>query len=363
MASHITTDGHIVPPLNITKPAPFIDLRGFQWTTVDHAINTAQRLEKDGLDPVVDGAPQDHEQPVQTALLMAEVPHLLSHAANGGPPAVPQPPSQAPQASIQPGAHLPAQLPAQLGIKAGVPEPPPPEYPIAKFQGAYAGNGFNTIFRPRSGVSKEDHEKNSPNQPADFPNKPINLGTFPNGSTPPDDNILELNLTTEQLTFGDTIGRIPNRGLQAQKDIDLAGLPYLQTVQDVTNPLSGRGDRIIPDPIHFELGMWLKVPESGVNTKTGPSIARMASIPHGTTINAQCLIPAKAQTTSGATPGPPNIDARDITPFAGTLKFAFPSMFSKNKSAPRIPQIFFFVDAFNKAGTITDDIIQNPTWS
>lgn len=119
-------------------------------------------------------------------------------------------------------------------------------------------NGFNLIFRPRPGDDKTD-----------FPESP------PNG---PNDNILELNLTTEQLTFGATIGDIPNRGLifNKQSDINLGGLPYLQTIQDVTNPATGRGDNPIPTGIHFEPGMWLTVPDT-TNPKNAASLVRMGS--------------------------------------------------------------------------------------
>ena len=324
MASHITTDGHVVPPLNISAPAPIINLRGFHWTTVDKAINTAQRLEIHGRDAFADSAAYDHQHLVQDAT------HLSQRAAGGA-------------SSTE--RHLPAQLEVQLGIEPGKEAPKPPPFPLTKFQGAYAGNGFNTIFRPRSSASPEDHA-------TDLPNKPIDLGGFD------DDNILELNLTKEQLTFGSTIGRIPNRGLFKQPDITLTGLPYLQTVQDVTNVLTGRGDRIKPDDIHFETGMWLIVPESSVNPKTGASVVRMGSIPHGTTINAQGLAPSSVSTTiSGGTKGGPTIDDIDITPFGAEEMVLSPSLLSKNKFSPRIPQD---LDKFNKEGTITDEIIKNP---
>jgi hypothetical protein len=38
MASQLTEDGHVIPPLNLTAPAPIINLRGFKWDTVDEEI-------------------------------------------------------------------------------------------------------------------------------------------------------------------------------------------------------------------------------------------------------------------------------------------------------------------------------------
>ncbi|KAK4948920.1 hypothetical protein LTR10_012293 [Elasticomyces elasticus] len=315
MASHITTDGQVLPPLNISAPAPVIDLRGFKWTTVDRAINMAQRLKNEYQDP----------------------------SAKDGPFGLPQHRSEA---DAEAELHLPAQVEKPFGTNA-VPPPPLPPPPLTKFQGSYAGNGFNTIFRPRSNVSSEDSA-------SDLPNRPIDLGGLP------DDNILELNLTTEQLTFGSTIGNIPNRGLYGQPDITLAGLPYLQTVQDVTNVLTGLGDRTSRDDIHFESGVWLHVPGSTLNPKIGSSVVRMACIPHGTTINAQGLAPMESgDIASGGNRGGPFIDDIDITPslLADGKTIQFPSMLSRNKFSPRIPQD---LDKFNEAGTITDEIIRNP---
>jgi hypothetical protein len=177
------------------------------------------------------------------------------------------------------------------------------------FQGAYAGNGFNMIFRPRP---RNDTTK--------FPSPPQTID--------PDDNILELNLTTEQLTFGSTIGHIPNRGLNLtrQEDITLEGLPYLQTIQDVTNIATGKGDNPALTGIHFEPGMWLFVPKSNDNPKNAASVVRMASIPHGTTINAQGLAPDRDPNTHlggvavPGVPGDPKIfdfdeNKLDTTPF------------------------------------------------
>ncbi|KAK5734523.1 hypothetical protein LTR17_008883 [Elasticomyces elasticus] len=315
VAGHITTDGQVIPPLNISAPAPAIDPRGFNWRTVDRAINTAQRLKNEYTDASAKGGPSSHQQHLSGAYAEAE-------------------------------RHLPTQLERQLGLNA-VPPPQLPPFPLTKLQGPHAGNGFNVIFRPRSFISPEDSASY-------LPNRRIGLGGLP------DDNILELNLTTEQLTFGSTIGNIPNRGVKGQPDITLAGLPYLQTVQDVTNVITGRGDRTSRDGIHFESGMWLHVPDSTVNPSMGSSVVRMACIPHGTTINAQGLAPRKSgDNVAGGNRGGPIIDDIDIAPsfLADGKPIQFPSMLSRNKSSPRIPQD---LDKFNEEGTITDEIIRNP---
>lgn len=80
---------------------------------------------------------------------------------------------------------------------------------------------------------------------------------------------------------------------------------------------------------------------------------RMASIPHGTTITAQCLAP-----TSGIA-GPPTIPAVDITPFViGTSnKIRFASHDASNTSTARLPQD---LGKFIAAGTIAQAIREDP---
>jgi hypothetical protein len=93
----------------------------------------------------------------------------------------------------------------------------------------FAGRGFNTIFRPQSTKT-----------PTDLPLRA------------PGNNVLELNLTTETLSFSPPLGNVPNRGSGVQGDIFLNALPYVQSVNDVTSlPATG---------IHFEPGMWLSIP-------------------------------------------------------------------------------------------------------
>ena len=212
--------------------------------------------------------------------------------------------------------------------------PVPPLLVLDNFKGTFAGNGFNTIFRPQSSTT-----------PTTFPNNP---------TQGPTDNVLELNLTTETLTFADSLGSVPNRGLFAQGDIFLSGVPYVQTIQDVTNPATGKADGPATG-IHFEPGLWMRVPASTKNPVQVESLNRMASIPHGTTINAQGVAP----TTT--TPGPPNIAATSITPFAINTNpppfIPFPSQTANLTNTLRLPQD---LTTFIKAGTITQAILDDP---
>lgn len=348
MASQLTEDGHVIPPLNISAPAPIINLRGFKWETVDEEVQgqPAPQSAENGSaqEPRASGAVVVEQPVVQQALFVTEALPAISRKE-----VVPGP-QKPPQAGQLPAPRLPlspealgAQLPAQLGLVPGQPLPPAPLFPLAQFQGAYAGNGFNMIFRPRPNNDKTPFDKT-----------PVG----------PNDNVLELNLTTEQLTFGETIGDIPNRGLNLnnQPDVTLGGFPYLQTIQDVTNRETGKGDRIKPTGIHFEPGMWLNVPATD-SPKNGASVVRMASIPHGTTINAQSLSPPQQATALGGNAGAPKFDVIDTTPSPiGTTKGLSPNPFAGSMDAsttdsPRIPQS---LAKFVKAGTITTEIIKNP---
>jgi len=209
------------------------------------------------------------------------------------------------------------------GLKVKAPVTPAPSLgPLAAFTGNFTRNGFNTIFRPDSGVT-----------PTPLP--------IPAGG----DNVLELNLTQETLSFGASLGSVPNRGTGAQADAFLNGVPYLQTISDITDPVH-------PTGIHFEPGMWVIVPAT-TNPAEGPTLVRMASIPHGTTIDAQGTFTTIA--------GKPTIPPVDITPFfrpgfgAGPLRF--PSQTAADNVTARIPQD---LSSFIAAGTITQAILDDP---
>ena len=195
---------------------------------------------------------------------------------------------------------------------------PPSLGPLSDFVGTWSGIGFNTIFRPQK-------------------------QTFPLPIPVPGDNLLELNLTSETLSFSPSLGSIPNRGM-LQDDIFLNGVPYVQSINDVTNPAP-------PTGIHFEPGIWLSVPVT-TNPQEPISLARLASIPHGTTIVAQGVaFPPKA--------GPPNIHSVDITPFpvGGGAPIKFPSQTASKQDTARIPQD---LTAWIKAGTITQALLDDP---
>jgi nucleoid-associated protein YgaU len=197
---------------------------------------------------------------------------------------------------------------------------------IAGFVGKFQGTGFNTIFRPQSTAT------------------PTPLSNPAQG---PADNILQLNLTEETLDFSPALGSIPNRGF-VQGDIFLNAIPYVQKIDDVTDPNQKIG-------IHFEPGVWLSVPLTTKPTEPA-TVVRMASIPHGTTID--------AQGTSTTAAGGPQIDPVDISPFGigadptvPANRIKFPSQTAADDHTFRLPQD---LKSFINAGTITQDILENP---
>src|SRR5438309_1515349 len=91
-----------------------------------------------------------------------------------------------------------AVAPRRHGLAEEVSPPPPPLGPLEFFIGdddsrTFRGNGFNSIFRPQN-----------------FAVTPTDLGGPANEGN--NDNVLELNLTEETLTFSRSLGSIPNRG-------------------------------------------------------------------------------------------------------------------------------------------------------
>lgn len=197
--------------------------------------------------------------------------------------------------------------------------------PLAAFTGTFRGHGFNIIFRPDSTAT-----------PTKLPG-PVSPGD-------PTDNVLELNLTSETLSFSKSLGSVPNRGSGEQADAFLNGVPYLQTIQDVTVPSQ-------PIGIHFEPGIWVMVPSTTIPAE-GPTLTRMASIPHGTTI--------VAQGTSSVIAGKPTIPSVDITPFSTAPpnnKIPFPSQTATDGKTHRIPQD---LSPFIAAGTITQAMLTDP---
>jgi hypothetical protein len=180
-------------------------------------------------------------------------------------------------------------IPRPLGGPA-----PSPLGPLAQLGGTWKGTGFNQIFRPFFGAGS--------------------------------DNFLELNLTQETLELTEIPGEIPNRGM-VQADISLFGLTYLQQVADV-NVLDSNGN---PSGIHIEPGIWINVPLT-TNPNDPPTVARLANIPHGTSL--------VAQGTATVIGGPPTFPAVDITPFTignPGNRIPFASQNLSNPSAFRSP--------------------------
>jgi hypothetical protein len=209
--------------------------------------------------------------------------------------------------------------------KPAPPAQPAPLGPLLAFTGDFVGNGFNTIFRPDSTAS-----------PTKLPN--------PVPADPPNDNILELNLTSETLSFSKSLGSVPNRGTGKQPDAFLNGVPYVQSINDITI----HGESVA---IHFEPGIWIHVPKTTI-PGLGETVTRMASIPHGSTIEAQGLVDL-------AKPGRPTIDAVDITPTVNATgkPFRFPSQTASDDKTLRIPQD---LAPFIRRGTITQAMLDDP---
>jgi hypothetical protein len=153
-------------------------------------------------------------------------------------------------------------------VPSPVPAPPGPPLelgPLAALAGEWSGSGLNCIWRPH--FPKEEH-----------------------------DRFLELNLTSETLSFSPIGGEIPNRGL-LQADLVMFGLTYLQQISEAGNPAEG---------LHIEPGVWAVVPQT-TDPAEPPSVVRMGSIPHGTTI--------LLQGTAQVAPGAPEIPETNLIPF------------------------------------------------
>ena len=120
---------------------------------------------------------------------------------------------------------------------------------LQELAGTWQGGGFNLVARP-----------DSQHQTATF---------------------LELNLTSETLSFTPISSAIPNRGFGQQPDIALYGLTYLQQISDATTG----------GALHIEPGIWINQPPTvdpaDDPPPAGQLVARMANIPHGNSLLAQ----------------------------------------------------------------------------
>jgi hypothetical protein len=180
--------------------------------------------------------------------------------------------------------------------------------PLAELPGTWKGTGFNQIWRPFHGTS---------------------------------DRFLELNLTEENLTFSHSIGSIPNRGL-LQPDTELSGIHYMQ---QITDKLAHTG-------IHVEPGFWVTVPDT-TDPAEAATVVRMASIPHGTTVN--------AQGTALVVNSGPKIDPVSIAPFPigapppPNTALAFPPFNEANLAIPTTLRLPNPIPA-----SITQAMVNNP---
>ena len=188
--------------------------------------------------------------------------------------------------------------PLDNDVAAGAPVAAVPDQglgPLAGLAGNWSGQGFNAIWRPHRG---------------------------------PSDHFLELNVTNDQIGLEVINGQIPNRGL-LQARIGLHGLTYLQQISDANVEVNGA-----PAGLHIEPGLWINVPPT-TDPQEPTTIARLASIPHGTTI----LVQGTAATAAGG----PSIPAVSLTPFGigqpkqtGRLRRAAPE---QDHAVPDLPGV------------------------
>jgi hypothetical protein len=188
-------------------------------------------------------------------------------------PAPALPPAPPPVSDVRRVADSATVL-AQLGALADLP-------------GLWVGTGFNLVARP------------------DFAARSV-----PPGPNEPSHLFLELNFTVEALKFDTIASPIPNRGF-AQHDIELHGIHYLQQITD----------RDTGSALHIEPGIWVNIPQTTEPSVT-PSVARMASIPHGTVM--------LAEGTAATLPGGPAIPPANTVPFGVGTPIPAPGDASNN---------------------------------
>jgi hypothetical protein len=165
--------------------------------------------------------------------------------------------------------------PLENPVEFPFPDVANPLGPLAGLAGKWSGRGFNVIWRPNH--------------------------------TPGQDRFLELNVTSEQLEFDIVSGPIPNRGL-LQDDMNMFGMTYLQQISDAN---LGAG-------LHIEPGLWVAVPATS-DPREGPTVARLASIPHGATILAQ-----GTASTSAAAPSFADVSIKPFTIGKPAARIDFP---------------------------------------
>ncbi len=160
--------------------------------------------------------------------------------------------------SADSGSHRAAAAHQTTGDRLG---------PLKDLPGFWAGTGFSLIARPN----------------------------FAGGSA--NGIFLQLNLLRETIEFTSIGSPVFNRG-SAQGDIEIYGVTYLHRVTD----------GVTGGALHIEPGMWLNIPPTTAPA-AGPSIARMATIPHG---NAVCTVGFSEDVVFQ---GLPQIPPANTTPF------------------------------------------------
>jgi hypothetical protein len=189
-----------------------------------------------------------------------------------------QPKTNGNQIPIQPPAPAPAAaIPLAFRESLGAPTLTAEAFPLNLLENkTFMGTGMNMIWRPKSNTQLP--------------------GEAPLVASASD--ILQFNMTAESMAFSGSIGEaIPNRGAGAQADISLQGIPYVQRVGSFEDPAAFDPNEATsskakkPDGIHFEPGCFMFVPATKTKPVQGATLNRMASIPHGTTINAQGAVP------------------------------------------------------------------------
>ncbi|MGH3720064.1 MAG: heme-binding protein [Pseudonocardiaceae bacterium] len=178
---------------------------------------------------------------------------------------------------------------------------------LGELAGTWQGTGFNLIARPDF---HDNIKRPAGKDKADL--------------------YLQLNQTRETLKFDPINASVPNRGF-GQDDIDLFGLTYLQQITDASTG----------GLLHIEPGLWITQPPTTYPPESAPPggqiVARLGSIPHGTSI--------LAQGTAQNFTGPPTLK----TPAA---EYAF-SQFPSFNSTPFIipPQIIHAPGTSEKLST------------
>jgi len=192
-------------------------------------------------------------------------------------------------------------------------------------------------------------------------------------STGPSNFRVLLSQTTEILSFTPIGGGIPNRGSMlnlengtsssagffnesGQADIEMFGLQYRQDVNQ-TNTRSGT-----PEGIHTEVGTWLNVPGSDYPPQ-GPTLVRMATIPHGNAFTAQSTFATKMFG------GPIIDDGEDSFPFVVTdgglqetlitdLNYLEPYLTTENLPDGITPEIVRYPNLLLKKAIVNQNITE-----